>query len=135
MVATSDYLSGIMLLPTTPFPGRNDSKWYWSTQQWQPPWLVGESGAHLVSVLCADLCGHHCRHPRKQEMMSFSSFKYVALFHCMLATISTPRSRGWSTMAVVGRHQPPWCLVFHQLRACVCILCGKQYKSTFLCEC
>jgi len=38
--------------------------------QWQPPWLVGASGAHLVSVLCDDLRGYLCRRPRKQEMVS-----------------------------------------------------------------
>jgi hypothetical protein len=48
----------------------------------------------------------------KLLMIILFIFNDVALFHSMLANVSTSRSRGWGTMAAVVRRRPPWFIVF-----------------------
>ena len=51
-------------------------------------------------------------------MIICSSFNDVALLHSLLANVSTPRSRGWGTMAAVVRRRPPWFIVFSRHVLC-----------------
>jgi hypothetical protein len=67
-MTSANYHSGTPLLPTMPFPDRNDKqmvladccmprRWVGGTKVavggWRPPWMKRVSGANFVSVLCA----------------------------------------------------------------------------------
>jgi len=62
-----------------------------------------------------------------------SRINRISLLHCLLANVSTPRSRGWDTVAAVDRQRPPWfiefSLVYHNVRMMriLCPLCVTSF--------
>ncbi len=114
-MASADYHSGTPLLPTMPFPGRNDSKWSWLIDvclgtRWGAPRRPWDDGgrhgwkvclALILLVFCVlfyvDMIAAIAENRlRSIIMIIISSFNYVALLHSMLANVSTPRSWGWA---------------------------------------
>jgi hypothetical protein len=149
MVST-DYCSGTPLLPTIPFPIRNESKWSWLIvaclgTRWgggtkadvgrqRPPWLKSASGTHFVLVFWVLFYVVNTitfvaeNRLRSILLMIFFQFLPCSLVaHSTLANVLMPWSWGWGTVAAAaGRRRSPWLwsvlfMLSHQKHASVLI--------------